>query len=227
MITINEDLKNFVKENLKLIDENTPKSWSKIYTLFEDHDEINLPGDFGHLMLDAGINIPFVMQCVPRRFLQFQDNITEYKIPENCTSIGMSAFEDTSIRSIKIPEKVDYIGYLAFAGTRLKSITLPDNVRTLDNAVFHSCQELESVDLGKLFKINNDTFTDCIKLKEIIIPDTIDTLHANNFDGCTRLKEIVYLGTMESFRVTRYKYPSVNDIIVHCTNGDYYWSKNK
>ena len=88
---INTDLKNFINDNLDLIDKNTPDSWISIYEKFEDDEE--LAGQLSAVLLASGINPPQVIGEVPRRFLQYQSQITEYKIPDNCTYIGMSAFK--------------------------------------------------------------------------------------------------------------------------------------
>ena len=196
---INTDLKNFINDNLNLIDKNTPDSWRSIYQKFEDEYDEELAGQLSAVLLEAGINPPLIIGEVPRRFLQYQSQITEYKIPDNCTYIGMSAFEDTSITEINIPSTVTGIDYLAFSGTKLKKIKLPSSVKTLENAVFHSCKDLEEVDLGNLVYLGDECFVDCIHLTKVIIPNTIFRLDLTCFYGCTRLREINYKGTKEEF----------------------------
>ena len=196
---INTDLKNFINDNIDLIDKNTPDSWLSIYQKFEDEYDEELAGQLSAILLASGINPPLIIGEVPRRFLQYQSQITEYKIPLNCTYIGMSAFEDTSITQIDIPPAVTGIDYLAFGGSKLKKIKLPSSVKTLENAVFHSCKDLEEVDLGQLMAIGTECFQDCIHLTKIYIPKNIVYFHINNLDGCTRLREINYKGTKEEF----------------------------
>ena len=199
---INTDLKNFINDNLNLIDKNTPDSWLSIYQKFEeDYDGDELAGQLSAVLLASGINPPQVIGEVPRRFLQYQSQITEYKIPDNCTYIGMSAFEDTSITEINIPSTVTGIDYLAFGGTKLKKIKLPSSVKTLENAVFHSCEDLEEVDLGNLVYLGDECFVDCIHLTKLYIPKTILYFHMNNLYGCTRLREINYKGTKKEFKL--------------------------
>lgn len=76
---------------------------------------------------------------------------------------------------------------------------MPDSVRTLENAVFHSCKDLEEVDLGNLVYLGDECFVDCNHLVKVIIPNTIFRLDLTCFYGCTRLKEINYKGTKERF----------------------------
>lgn len=196
---INTDLKNFIHDNLDLIDKNTPDSWRSIYQKFEDDYDEGLAGQLSAVLLASGINPPLIIGEIPRRFLQYQSQITEYKIPNNCTYIGMSAFEDTSITEINIPSTITGIDFLAFGGTKLKKIKLPSSVKTLENAVFHSCKYLEEVDLGNLVYLGDECFVDCIHLIKIIIPNTIFRLDLTCFYGCTRLREINYKGTIEEF----------------------------
>ena len=196
---INTDLKNFINDNLDLINKNTPDSWRSIYQKFEDEYDEDLAGQLSAVLLASGINPPLVIGEVPRRFLQYQNQITEYKIPDNCTYIGMSAFEDTSITEINIPSTITGIDYLAFGGTKLKKVKLPSSVKTLENAVFHSCKDLEEVDLGNLVYLGDECFVDCIHLTKVIIPNTIFRLELTCFYGCIRLKEINYKGTKEEF----------------------------
>ena len=198
---INTDLKNFINDNLDLIDKNTPDSWLSIYQKFEDEYDEELAGQLSAVLLASGINPPLVIGEVPRRFLQYQSQIEEYKIPDNCTYIGMSAFEDTSITQIDIPPTVTGIDYLAFGGSKLKKITLPSSVKTLENAVFHSCKDLEEVDLGNVIGIGQECFVDCIHLTRLYIPKNILYFHMNNLYGCTRLREINYKGTKEEFEL--------------------------
>lgn len=196
---INTDLKNFINDNLDLIDKNTPDSWRSIYQKFEDEYDEELAGQLSAVLLASGINPPLVIGEVPRRFLQYQSQITEYKIPNNCNYIGMSAFEDTSITQIDIPPTVTGIDYLAFGGTKLKKINLPSSVKMLENAVFHSCKDLEEIDLGNLVYLGDECFVDCIHLTKVTIPNTVFRLELTCFYGCTRLREINYKGTKEEF----------------------------
>ena len=80
-----------------LIDKGDKKSLEDLYIILEAYDGQAIPGDFGNLSIQIGMNIPEILGYVPRRFLQYQNDITQYTIPENCKYISMSAFEDTNI----------------------------------------------------------------------------------------------------------------------------------
>ena len=215
------ELEKFINDNESLINQSTSESWISVYQKFEDEYPEELAGQLSVLLLDEGIDICKIIREVPRRFLQYQKEITHYEIPNNCTYIGMSAFEDTSITQINIPDKVTGLDYLAFAGSKLKSIKLPNSVKALENAVFHSCKELEEVDLGEIISIGENCFEDCIHLTKIYIPKNILYFHINNLYGCTRLKEINYKGTKEEFElwVADELEDWINQYKIICING--------
>lgn len=217
-------LKQFIEDNINLIEENTYHSWQEVYSNLEDYDGSDLPGDFGKAMLDAGINPCEILGYVPRRFLQFQKDVTNFEIPDNCNYIDMGAFEDTSIEHIEIPLSVIELDHLAFAGSKLKEIILPDSVNAVRNGAFHSCQQLEKVDLGSTDILGEDVFGDCIHLKEVILPSNLKSLDPSVFENCTRLKEIIFLGSIQSFKniISEYKYP-YKTFTIHCNDGDYKW----
>lgn len=217
-------LKQFIEDNIELIEQNTYHSWQEVYSNLEEYDGSDLPGEFGKCMLDAGINPCEVLGYVPRRFLQFQKDVTNFEIPDNCTYIGMGAFEDTSIEHIEIPLSVIEVDPLAFAGSKLKEIILPDSVNSVRNGAFHSCQQLEKVDLSSVDILGDDIFEDCINLREVILPSNLRSLDPSVFHNCTGLEEIVFLGTVQSFKniISEGRYP-YRTFTIHCIDGDYKW----
>lgn len=207
-----------------LINNGDKKSLEDLYIMLEDYDGQAIPGDFGNLSIQIGMNIPKILGYIPRRFLQYQSDIIQYTIPENCKYISMSAFEDTSISQIEIPEGVKDIDYLAFAGTELELIYLPKSVLTIENAAFHSCKKLKMADLRHVEFMGEDVFGDCINLIQIILSNKLEQLCANIFDGCNRLKKINFLGTCDEFKKIIDGDPEFT-LKVFCNNGVFIWEK--
>jgi len=59
-------------------------------------------------------------------------------IPDGVTSIGDSAFENSSLSYVTIPDSVTSIGVSAFRNTLLTSVTIPDSVLTIGMAAFRA-----------------------------------------------------------------------------------------
>ena len=106
------ELKNFIKDNKDLINENTKDSWEKIY------DNLNNPtlnGEFTTIMLSAGIDPAQILGYIPKYYL-YGSKIANYKVPHNVTSVGERSFVGyDGLTEIIIPDNVTSIGHRAFA----------------------------------------------------------------------------------------------------------------
>ena len=198
---MNEILKQFINENIDLINKNTKESWEEIYEKLY----FKIKGDFTKVILDAGINDPASkLGYIPEYYL-YSCNISEYKIPDNVTSIGSYAF--------------------AYCDS-LTSIVIPDGVTTIGSYAFHGCSSLtEIVMLDGVTSISDRAFRDCTSLTSIIIPDGVTSIGDRAFIGCSSLKEIHYKGTKKQ-AITKLKvknkkwreYSSIEKII--CIDGE-------
>lgn len=222
-INISKELKQFVKSNIETINSYSKPKWQSLYNKLEDFDGDTLPGDFGRLMLEIDVNVPQILDYVPRRFLQFQTDITQYSIPEGSSYVGMSAFEDSSLSQVIIPRTVTELDFLCFAGSKLKTVYVPESVTAIRNSVFHSCLNLEQVILTGVKILEDCVFEDCIHLTKVFLNKDIITIWADCFNGCTRLKELQFEGTVEEFKSKCIDVPQ-QDITVKCVDGEYLWS---
>ena len=118
--------------------------------------------------------------------------LREINIPNSVTTIGLGAFEDTSLREINIPNSVTTIEISAFQDTSLREIILPDSVTTIRNLTFCNCESLEKIILpDSITTIEERAFLGCVSLKEIIIPDSVNTIGNEAFRNCTSLEKVI------------------------------------
>lgn len=73
----------------------------------------------------------------------------------------------------------------------LKSIELPNNIVYISSYAFKGCFSLEHVGLGNINFIDSNAFNSCKSLKEILIPDTCNTIGFNAFANCKSLEKVV------------------------------------
>lgn len=113
-------------------------------------------------------------------------------IPEEVTTIGVSAFYNTSFTSITIPDSVNEIKEYAFYRcNNLTSITLPEGIEEIQSSTFLWCEKLSQAILpNSLQTIGNFAFTNCESLKEIIIPSGVTSINIDSFVGCDNLHTV-------------------------------------
>ena len=118
---------------------------------------------------------------------------TNYKIPNNVTTIGNSAFASCdSLTSINIPNSVTTIGEGAFIDCdSLTSINIPNGVTTIGKGVFRGCDSLTSINIpNSVTTIEDMAFRGCDSLTNINIPNGVTTIGECAFWGCSSLTSI-------------------------------------
>ncbi|MBQ6150400.1 MAG: fibronectin type III domain-containing protein [Mogibacterium sp.] len=125
-------------------------------------------------------------------------------LPDSLESIGSYAFAFSSnLRNISLPDELKVIRDHAFHMMGLTEIEIPGTVEVIDEYTFATSMSLEKVVLNKgTKKIGLKAFENCIKLSELTIPDTVETIESDILDGTgaylpdgREIKIIGYLGS--------------------------------
>ena len=90
-----------------------------------------------------------------------------------------------------VPETVTEIEKSAFAASGVESVSMSDAVTAVGEGAFSNCSKLKSVVLPKgLKELKSGLFSGCSALEKISIPDSVKTLGEGVFSGCAALKEV-------------------------------------
>ena len=90
-----------------------------------------------------------------------------------------------------VPETVTEIEKSAFAASGVESVSMSDAVTAVGEGAFSNCSKLKSVVLPKgLKELKSSLFSGCSALEKISIPDSVKTLGEGVFSGCAALKEV-------------------------------------
>jgi len=104
------------------------------------------------------------------------------------TTIEDDAFNACSaLRSITLPPSLTAIGTRAFRDTKLTSITIPTECTTLGTSIFENCTAMTKATFSStanLPSLPNAIFKGCNNLRDITIPDAIETIGEGAFQGC-------------------------------------------
>ena len=103
----------------------------------------------------------------------FGNQVTEYIIGEDVTSIGDYAF---------------------YGCSKLTSIIIPNSVRSIGNSAFRNCSGLTSVTIGNgVTSIGESAFASCLKLTSVTIPNSVTSISKWAFSNCSRLISVTAL----------------------------------
>ena len=98
-----------------------------------------------------------------------------------CSKLESVTFEDGS--------KLERIGWGAFGYSNLPSVTIPDSVTRIDGYAFYYCSKLSSVEISensKLASMGEYVFKADTKLKNLYIPDGVNSIGWNIFQDATQ-----------------------------------------
>ena len=166
----------------------------------------------------------------------FGDQVTEYVLGENITSIGSSAFHNcTKLTNVTIPDGVTSIGAGAFEGcSSLASVTIPIAVTSIENYTFYGCSNLTGFTIpDAVISIGNNAFYGCSGFKTLTIPAQVSKIDRDAFKECSDLYEIEFKGSIPPTTTSvsgRYDFrsediPSSALIIVPCGTSALYRAK--
>jgi hypothetical protein len=118
----------------------------------------------------------------------FGEQVTEYNIGDDVTSIGDYAFYGcTGLTSITIPNSVTSIGYDAFEGC--SGLTSPVYNETLFVYMPTSYNGAYTIPDG-IKEIIGNAFSGCSGINVVSIPSNVTSIGAKAFDGCSSLTAV-------------------------------------
>ena len=123
--------------------------------------------------------------------------VRKVEIGDKITSIGDSAFSQTSVKSVKIPNSVKTIGNSAFEDCELESITIPKGVTKINESAFAGDNSLKSIKVnrgnkkysskdGVLFNKNKSAlvfYPSGKKGSRYTVPSSVRRIKSGAFDG--------------------------------------------
>ena len=112
-------------------------------------------------------------------------------IPSSVTKIGNMAFYAVNgLKKVQLKNGISTIGYSAFQNSSITSIEIPSSVTSLGNGVFSGCTSLTSMKFNaSITTLPAGTFQNCTNLTSVTLPSTITTIASASFQrsGITSL----------------------------------------
>ena len=158
----------------------------------------------------TSLTLPKGITEIPDMLCCGSQNLKSVKIPAGVTHIGDQAFAYCRLTGLKLPEGLVSIGERAFmqdpegaalcyqtsggkkSYSSLKSLKIPASLEKIGAFAFAANDALTGVAFAKnarLKEIGENAFVMCIHLKEIRLPDALQTIGAHAFENCAYMKK--------------------------------------
>ncbi len=166
------------------------------------------------------ITIPSSVKTIDGAGFAYCTNLATVTLNNGLTSLGDSAFRETSIASIAIPGSLKTVPYSAFRNCdllktvtinsgvtsianyafydcdKLEAVSIPSSVTSIGQYVFYSCDSLTTVNIpGSVTSIGYEAFRYCSALETITVPQSVTSFGSGIFGGCSALTVKVYEGS--------------------------------
>lgn len=113
-------------------------------------------------------------------------------IPRGTESIEDRMFNTAKdVRCIVLPNGLKKIGDSSFANENIRTIILPKTIRSIGDGAFYA-SSIEYIDIPEgILELNGDAIQNCEKLKNIVLPSTLNTIIGDSaFTGLEELKSV-------------------------------------
>ena len=126
---------------------------------------------------------------------------TNIELSKGIKFICKNAFKDTIINEIKIPSTLRYLGNYSFYNScNLKSIAIPNDVKIIPLRAFSSCTSLTEI-THNANRIEDYAFSDCVSLKKVTLPSSVEQLGEYSFAECKNLTKITLSDNLKRLEV--------------------------
>ena len=123
------------------------------------------------------------------------ESLAHIQLSTNLTKLKDYTFNScSSLKEVILPPYLKIIGRDCFRSCEFEKIELPTTIESIEYGAFNDCSKLTSIDLSKLntlTKLEQNTFSGCLNLKEIILNDSLKRIDLHCFNYCTSLERIV------------------------------------
>lgn len=157
-----------------------------------------------------------------------RDDLVEMKHDKSVRWGGECFFGCDNLKKVEL-DKGDILGDRMFMNcSSLETVIVPNNNSSLIlNETFKNCLKLKNVSLPKrVIKIGRQTFSNCESLESIRIPKKVYNIDITAFENCSSLKTVIYDSTnFKCFKNIPYKKKIYIDTIFPYVN-DIYLKKN-
>ena len=187
----------------------------------------NTSGDFNYYSINNGTEYAVALKESALSDTGTKTILSTYN-NKPVTGIWRDAFYNSKCTSVVIPSSITVIDYEAFMGSKITSVTIPASVTDIGESAFYSCKSLTKVSIqnstttsesssacscfdvvdnsseersySTLKTIPSFCFFNCVALKELVLPESIEEIEYEAFHNCIALFSTLSFANIKTIR---------------------------
>ena len=130
---------------------------------------------------------------------EYCHNLTSITLPESLEEIGDSSFGKCGFINLEIPDSVTKVGVSCFTGCNdLKTVKISKNLLTIPEYMFSQCPRLEDINMpNSIKKIDDFAFNGC-GVVNLQLPSNLEYIGYGAFARCMNLSKITLPATIKN-----------------------------
>ena len=162
--------------------------YNAVDCVFEIDEEGEYISPFGCSKRLETLVIGNTVKYIPAYFAYGIKGIDEIVMPDSVIEIGKAAFKQSSVTKVTFSKKLVSIEESAFENTNVTFTVLPENLRIIRKYAFSNCEKLTEVYIpNSVIHLEEGAFYRCDNLRKVRMSSNISFIPDNAFRKCPNL----------------------------------------
>jgi len=168
-------------------------------------------------LLSGKVIIPSSVKSIGESAFRNCQSLSDLTLSEGVESIGNNAFEFCAIENLTIPASVTTIGEKAFITCQNLKTVIFNGTTIIGDSVFEMCDRFSSVTFTEKVVFGKMSFKHC-GLKEVIIPEGVETIPELTFWENYYLTKLVLPSTIQQINISSFTLCSIEEVSILSEN---------
>ena len=159
---------------------------------------------------------------IGRQAFQGCIELTQVIMPMSLKEISDYAFYGCkNLSTLMLPINLQQIGKFAFAGTGIKQLIFPSSLYWIDEGAFSNCEKIAELNIPQTInRIPDRCFARCSSLKKIKLAEGIEFIGSEAFRGCINISDI-FIPDSVGFMGENTFAEMDDKFLIQCSSGSY------
>lgn len=136
--------------------------------------------------------------------------LNEISLSSKLLSIPEFAFADcTNLKTVKgyMPMYICECAFMGCKNLTLEEVEFTEKVGLIDRSAFKNCSSIKKIDLSRtgISTINTLTFSECVNLKDVVLPKNLIEICDSAFFNCNKIEKINFPDTLKRIGAYSFK----------------------